>query len=50
MFWGDPELQGLHVGIFLALAAALVFWLVISRSAKGYEARAVGFNPEAARY
>ncbi|MCW2985186.1 MAG: transporter permease [Conexibacter sp.] len=50
VFWGDPELQGLHIGIFVALAAALVYWLLLNRSTKGYEARAVGFNPEAARY
>jgi general nucleoside transport system permease protein len=50
VFWGDPELQGLHIGIFIALAAALVYWLLLNRSTKGYEARAVGFNPEAARY
>jgi general nucleoside transport system permease protein len=49
VFWGDPELQGLHVGIFVAFAAALVFWVVLNRSTKGFEARAVGFNPEAAR-
>lgn len=50
VFWGDPELQGLHIGIFVALAAAFVYWLLLNRSTKGYEARAVGFNPEAARY
>ena len=50
VFWGDPELQGLHVGIFVALAAAGIFWLLLNRSTRGYEARAVGFNPEAARY
>jgi simple sugar transport system permease protein len=50
VFWGDPELQGLHVGIFLALAAGGVFWVILNRSAKGYEARAVGFNPDAAAY
>jgi simple sugar transport system permease protein len=50
VFWGDPELQGLHIGIFIALAAAVVYWVVLNRSATGYEARAVGFNPEAARY
>lgn len=49
VFWGDKELQGLHVGIFVALLAAVVFWLLLNRSKKGYEARAVGFNPEAAR-
>jgi ABC-type uncharacterized transport system permease subunit len=50
VFWGDPELQGLHIGIFIALAAAVAFFLLIARSKKGYEARAVGFNPEAAEY
>jgi general nucleoside transport system permease protein len=50
VFWGDPELQGLHIGIFIALAAALVFWVVLNRSTTGYEVRAVGLNPEAARY
>ncbi len=50
VFWGDPELQGLHIGIFVALVAAFVYWILLNRSTKGYEARAVGFNPEAARY
>jgi simple sugar transport system permease protein len=49
VFWGDKELQGLHLGIFVALIAAVFFWLLLNRSTKGYEARAVGFNPEAAR-
>jgi simple sugar transport system permease protein len=50
VFWGDPDLQGLHIGIFIALAALVVFWLLLNRSTRGYEVRAVGFNPEAARY
>jgi general nucleoside transport system permease protein len=49
VFWGDPQLQGLHVGLFIALAALLVFWVVLNRTVTGYEVRAVGFNPEAAR-
>jgi simple sugar transport system permease protein len=49
VFWGDPELQGLHVGFFLAIAGLVVYWLLISRSRIGYEIRAVGLNPEAAR-
>jgi general nucleoside transport system permease protein len=48
VFWGDPQLQGLHVGLFVALAALLVFWVVLNRTVTGYEVRAVGFNPEAA--
>ncbi len=49
VFWGDPELQGLHVGIFIALAALVVFWVLLNRTRTGFEVRAVGFNPEAAR-
>jgi general nucleoside transport system permease protein len=50
VWWGDPVLQGLHIGIFIALVAVAVFWLLLNRSTVGYEVRAVGFNPEAARY
>ena len=50
VFWGDPVLQGLHIGIFIALFAVIVFWILLNRSTIGYEVRAVGFNPEAARY
>jgi ABC-type uncharacterized transport system permease subunit len=50
VFWGDPELQGLHIGIFIALGALVVFWVLVNRSVAGYEARAVGFNPDAAEY
>jgi ABC-type uncharacterized transport system permease subunit len=49
VFWGDPQLQGLHIGLFIALAALVVFWVVLNRTVFGYEVRAVGFNPEAAR-
>ena len=50
VFWGDPFLQGLHVGLFLSLVALVAFWVIINRTTLGYEVRAVGFNPEAARY
>jgi general nucleoside transport system permease protein len=50
VFWGDPVLQGLHIGLFIALVALVVFWLILNRSTTGYEVRAVGLNPEAARY
>ena len=26
VFWGDPLLQGLHIGFFIALAALVVYW------------------------
>ena len=50
VFWGDPLLQGLHVGLFISLGALVAFWAIINRTTLGYEVRAVGFNPEAARY
>ena len=50
VFWGEQELQGLHIGFFIALLALVVFWLVLNRTTLGYEVRAVGFNPDAAAY
>ena len=50
VFWGDPILQGLHIGLFIALVAVVAFWFLLNRSTTGYEVRAVGLNPEAARY
>jgi simple sugar transport system permease protein len=43
-------LQPLHAGIFIALAGLVVYHLLLNRTTLGYEVRAVGFNPEAARY
>jgi simple sugar transport system permease protein len=50
VFWGNPHLQGLHVGLFIALALVVVFWVLLNRTRLGYEVRAVGLNPEAASY
>jgi simple sugar transport system permease protein len=50
VFWGVQQLQGLHVGFFVALAALVVFYVVLNRTTLGYEVRAVGFNPDAAAY
>ena len=50
VFWGPPAPQGLHIGFFVAIAALVVFWLVINRTTLGFQVRAVGFNHEAARY
>jgi simple sugar transport system permease protein len=49
VFWGNPDLQGLDVGIFISLLAAIAFWAIMHRSTLGYEVRAVGHNPDAAR-
>jgi ABC-type uncharacterized transport system permease subunit len=43
-------LQPLHAGIFIALFALVVYHVILNRTTLGYEVRAVGFNPEAARY
>jgi simple sugar transport system permease protein len=50
VFWGNPLLQGLHIGFFIALAALVAYWLTLNRTTLGYQVRAVGLNPEAARY
>jgi general nucleoside transport system permease protein len=46
--WGG--LQPLRAGIFIALFALVVYHILLNRTTLGYEVRAVGFNPEAARY
>ncbi len=45
-------LQGkrLHYGFVLALVAAISVWFVMARTTLGYEMRAVGHNPQAARF
>ena len=50
VFWGIALLQGLSIGIFIAVAMLIVYWILINRTTLGFEVRAVGFNPEAARY
>jgi ABC-type uncharacterized transport system permease subunit len=50
VFWGSKVLQGLDIGFFVAIAALVVYWMVLNRTTLGYEVRAVGFNPDAAAY
>lgn len=38
-----------HVGFFLALAGVALFWFVLFKTRWGFEMRAVGGNPEAAK-
>ena len=49
-FWGPQALQGLSIGIFIALGALVFYWALLNRTTVGYEVRAVGFNPDAAAY
>jgi ABC-type uncharacterized transport system permease subunit len=50
VFWGDAQLQGLHIGFFVAIGALVLFWLILNRTTLGFEVRAVGYNPAAAAY
>jgi simple sugar transport system permease protein len=50
VLWGTQGFQGLDIGFLIALAALVVFWLLLNRTTLGYEVRAVGFNPDAAAY
>lgn len=44
-----PDLLGVHSGVYVALLSAVVVWWLLSRSTVGFEMRAVGANPDAAR-
>ena len=46
--WGN--IQAVHAGVFVAFLGMLVYYIVLNRTTLGFEVRAVGFNPEAARY
>jgi general nucleoside transport system permease protein len=48
--WGKIPGLALHAGFFIAIAALVVYWLILSRTTLGFEVRAVGYNPDAARY
>lgn len=53
---GDAQLPRLiprtrlHLGFVIALIAAVAVWVVMKKTALGYEMRAVGHSPEAARF
>ncbi len=46
--WGD--IQALHAGLFVALLCLVVYFLLLNRTTLGFQIKAVGFNPESARY
>jgi ABC-type uncharacterized transport system permease subunit len=46
----EGVIQVLHAGIFIALFALIVYYIILNRTTLGFEIRAVGYNPEAARY
>lgn len=44
-----PTLGDLHLGILVALGAAALLWWILERSTLGFQLKAVGSNPDAAR-
>jgi simple sugar transport system permease protein len=49
--WGHPDLQGLPwISLGVAFVSLVIYSLLLNRTTLGYEVRAVGHNPEAARY
>jgi simple sugar transport system permease protein len=44
-----PSIAGVHTGVLLAVLAAVAIWWLLERSTWGFEIRAVGANPDAAR-
>ena len=48
-FLGRPELRA-HLGFVIAICAAIFFWWLLERTTLGFEIRAQGANPHAARY
>ncbi len=47
--WVDSAMR-VHLGLFLAIGAVIVIWWLLFRTNTGFEFRAVGANPSAARY
>ncbi len=47
-----PTFSGLttHLGLLLALVAAVILWWILAKSQWGYEIRLIGDNPRAANY
>ncbi len=44
------EHDRLHIGIFFAIAAAVLIWWLLFKTTMGFEMRTVGANPDAAKY
>lgn len=44
-----PNPFKLHAGLIVAIIALVVFWWILDRSTLGFEVKAVGANPDAAR-
>jgi simple sugar transport system permease protein len=45
-----PFTRDLHIGVFIALLAVPLVWFLLYKTTLGFEIRAAGANPDAARY
>jgi general nucleoside transport system permease protein len=48
-FWSAGGLEA-HSGLRIAILSVVLYWVILERTVLGYAVRAVGSNPEAARY
>ena len=49
-FENMTDFSRLHYGIFIALAMVLVMWLILEKTTRGFELKAVGLNQHASDY
>lgn len=49
-FWQSFMRPPVNAGIFIALIAVIVIWIILSKTTFGYKLKAVGKSPEAALY
>jgi ABC-type uncharacterized transport system permease subunit len=49
-FWSSFMRPPVNAGIFLALIAVVVVWIILNKTTFGYKLKAVGFSPTASEY
>lgn len=49
-FWESFFRPPVNAGIFIALIAVVVVWIILNKTTFGYKLKAVGFSPNAAEY
>lgn len=49
-FWQSFMRPPVNAGIFIALIAVIVVWIILSKTTFGYKLKAVGFSPMASEY
>lgn len=49
-FWSSFMRPPVNAGIFLALIAVVIVWIILNKTTFGYKLKAVGFSPAASEY